>query len=121
MPSVIGPRALRAVQKLPFCYVCGKTFEAGDPKDRDHVPSRSCIAHQDQAQSPVILPVHVSCNAFFKKDDERVGQYLAVLHGKLAKPEDRRLQYTHFSNPTLERQGRQIQATHIRGQACIIA
>jgi hypothetical protein len=110
MPSVISRRDLQAVQKLPFCYVCGKRFTANDQRNRDHVPSRSCISLKDRPQSPVILPVHVGCNNLFKIADERVGQFLSLLHGKLAKAEKRRLQYRRFSNPALHSQSRQIEA-----------
>jgi hypothetical protein len=110
MPSVIGPRSLQAVQKLPFCYICGKAFTAEDQRNRDHVPSRSCISRKERTHNPIILPVHVLRNDRFKKDDERVGQFLSILHGKLAQAEKRRLQYRRFSNPALDRQGRQIEA-----------
>jgi hypothetical protein len=52
----------------------------------------------------------VLCNDRFKKDDERVGQFLSLLHGELAKAEKRRLRYRRFSNPALDRQGRQVEA-----------
>ena len=106
----MNSRDLRAVQKLPFCYLCGKTFATGDKRNRDHVPPRSCIALKDQPHSPVILPTHASCNSLFSIDDERVGQFLSLLHGRLAPVEKRRLHYGNFSIDSLDRDGRQIGA-----------
>jgi len=31
-------QAVRPAQKLAFCYLCGKPFQDGDQKNRDHVP-----------------------------------------------------------------------------------
>lgn len=100
MPSVIGQKALQTIsKKLPFCYICGHILVGTDDKNRDHVPPSSCISQKDKAHSPLILPTHVACNESYKVDDERTGQFLAMLHGKVAKKENRRLAYKHFSKP----------------------
>ena len=99
MPSLIGQKALQVSRKLPFCYICGKILIEDDKQNRDHIPPSSCIAQKDKVQSPLILPTHADCNESFKVDDERTGQFLAMLHGKVAKKENRRLAYQHFSRP----------------------
>lgn len=96
MPQMVGQKELQRAQKLPFCYICGVGFDVGAGKNRDHVPPSACIAQKDKAHSPLILPTHLSCNSSFKVDDERAGQFLSLLHGKLAKHEDRRLEYKNF-------------------------
>ena len=96
MAEVITPRELRAVQNLPFCYACGETF-TDDHRNRDHVPARSCISTSDRAHNPLILPSHVTCNDSFTVSDERVGQYLSLLHGKLPAHNKSRLNYIKFS------------------------
>lgn len=112
MPSLIGQKSLQTVnQKLPFCYVCGQLFTDGRRQsNRDHVPPSACIANRDKAQSPFILPTHPVCNASFKVADERTGQFLSILHGKLSKPENGRLKYENFSNSSLSRLGIHSQA-----------
>lgn len=74
-------------------------FTVDEKLNRDHVPPRACIAVRDKAQSPLILPTHPACNAAFKVDDERAGQFLSILHGKLAARENRRLKYKQFFAP----------------------
>lgn len=106
MPSLIGQKALQLIsRKLPFCYICGNILIEGDKQNRDHIPPSSCISQKDKAHSPLILPTHVDCNESFKVDDERTGQFLAMLHGKVAKKENRRLAYKHFSRHDPSHQG----------------
>lgn len=81
MPSIVSSRELRAVKKLPFCYACGGELEFGAASD-DHVPPKSCVAQLDRANSPLILPTHAVCNGSFSHSDERVGQFLSLLHGR---------------------------------------
>jgi hypothetical protein len=100
MPTIVGQKALQIIgRKLPFCYLCGKVFTVDEKLNRDHVPPSACIAVRDKAQSPLILPTHPACNAAFKVDDERAGQFLSILHGKLAARENRRLKYKQFFAP----------------------
>lgn len=111
MPSLIGQKSLQIVnRKLPFCYVCGQVLTDSDQPNRDHVPPSACIAQRDKVQSPLILPTHQACNASFKVADERAGQFLSILHGKVPKPENRRLEYKQFSNPSIARRGHQLEA-----------
>lgn len=104
MPTIVGQKALQVARKLPFCYVCGHVLTDTYQSNRDHVPPSSCIAQHDRAHSPLILPTHPACNASFKVDDERVGQFLSLLHGKVPKPENRRLDYKKFFNPAIDRE-----------------
>ena len=111
MPSIVGAKALQVVgTKLPFCYVCGETFVDGVERNRDHVPSTSCISQADKPHTPLILPTHVECNSSFAVDDERVGQFMAILHGKAVEKECSRLAYQDFVNPSLARKGITTQA-----------
>jgi hypothetical protein len=96
MPSLIGQKQLSHLRKLPFCYICGKVFHQVDIPNRDHVPPQSCISNIDKVQSPLILPTHQICNSAYKVADERLGQFLSVLHGKIPKPEHNLLKFTHF-------------------------
>ena len=93
MPNVITARDLKAVQKIPFCYICGEALTWGEVT-RDHVPPRGCFALVDSTQNPIILPTHALCNNGYKVDDEAVGQYLSLLHGKKPKPGARGLHQT---------------------------
>ncbi len=40
------------------------------------------MAQIDRAHSPLILPAHAGCNGSFSHSDERVGQFLSLLHGR---------------------------------------
>src|SRR5207244_2023671 len=83
---------LRAVQNLPFCYLCGKAFVAGDPKNRDHVPPECVFLESDR--EPLLLRTHPTCNQSYQLIDERIGQLIALKYGKLpSKPEHDRLKF----------------------------
>src|SRR5271165_6937203 len=45
---------------LPFCYLCGRDFVAGDSRNRDYVPPQSIFAPADR--EPLWLPAHTACN-----------------------------------------------------------
>lgn len=90
MISVTTQRERRDVQRLPFCYLCGKAFEPGDKKNRDHVPPDAVFKkdHKD----PLILPTHISCNSGHGADDEKIAQLIALRYGKVPRdPSNRRL------------------------------
>jgi hypothetical protein len=84
MPTMVTARALKAIQKLPFCYICGGALR-WEEATRDHVPPKGCFAQADRAHNPVILPAHLACNNGYKVADESVGQFLSLLHGKKPK------------------------------------
>jgi hypothetical protein len=81
MPSILTEQDLKKCRTLGFCYLCGKVFVAGDPRNRDHVPPSSIFAKTDQVR-PLILPTHPTCNEANSNYDEQIGQLVAVLHGK---------------------------------------
>jgi hypothetical protein len=72
---------LRAVQRLPFCYLCADVFQAGEVTTRDHVPPSGLFDEQDR-DFPLILPTHERCNHRQSADDEVIAQVVGVLHGK---------------------------------------
>jgi hypothetical protein len=73
---------LRACKKLRFCYACGLPLGLpGDTggQDEDHVPPKGLFAVLDR-DPPLKLPTHVACNNLRSRSDERVGQWVALLH-----------------------------------------
>jgi hypothetical protein len=98
MVSIVNHKHLQAVQKLPFCYSCGKTFLLTDETDRDHVPPRSCFALRDRIR-PVILQAHRTCNSGYKVSDERVGQFISLRHGRVPSEGKDRLKFRFFRDP----------------------
>jgi len=90
MISLITQAERRPIQGLPFCYLCGRSFEIGDIKNRDHVPPDSIfkVDHKD----PLILPTHERCNSAHAMIDEKIAQLIALRYGKVpADPQRRRL------------------------------
>jgi hypothetical protein len=67
----------QAVQRLPFCYLCGREFVDGDEVDGDHVPPKCAFRVRDREQV-LKLKTHKACNSAFKVDDEKVGQLIAL-------------------------------------------
>jgi hypothetical protein len=80
MPSLTTQREYRAVQNLPFCYLCGKTFTPADLKNRDHVPPQCIFLAVDR--EPLLLPTHTACNSGETEADEKIGQLIALRYGK---------------------------------------
>jgi hypothetical protein len=91
MVSLITQQERRASQNLPFCYLCGKDFVAGDDKNKDHVPPKSIFAAKDR--DPLMLKSHKACNEAQSRNDEKIGQLIALRYGKLPVSENRRLQF----------------------------
>jgi len=95
MVSLTTQVELRAVQTLPFCYLCGVRFAPGDDIDRDHVPPKSIFAMTDR--QPLILRTHRGCNNMHKLTDEKIGQLIALNYGQVpANPLNRRLRFAHL-------------------------
>jgi hypothetical protein len=78
---ISSPKSLRELRDLPFCYLCGRRFEAGSILNRDHIPPKSMFKQSDRL-SPLIMPTHETCNNDRAGEDELVSQLVAVLHGK---------------------------------------
>jgi hypothetical protein len=90
MVSLLNQKDLRAVRNLPFCYLCGREFFNHDDTDRDHVPPESAFAKQHR--EPLILKTHRACNHLHSTTDEKIGQLIALRHGKVpSNPLNRRL------------------------------
>lgn len=77
--AILTEHDLKRCFELPFCYLCGKSFVAGDDTNRDHVPPSAIFAKPDRIQ-PLILPTHKACNESNANYDEQVGQLVSVLH-----------------------------------------
>jgi hypothetical protein len=84
-------QAMRELQRLPFCYLCGRELAAGEPCNRDHVPPTSIFAEADR-DFPLILPTHQACNGGWSAHDEAIGHLVGVLHGRQA-PDAPRLEF----------------------------
>jgi hypothetical protein len=95
MPAIVNHRHLQALSKLPFCYSCGEPFATVDLRTRDHVPPTACFAVEDRIR-PLILPAHEQCNSSYKVADERVGQFISLLHRKVPSQKNRRLHFREF-------------------------
>lgn len=97
MPQLVTQRDMRALKKLPFCYACGKEFNASDPATDDHIPPKACFAQSDR-DFPLQLPAHSDCNSGRNLTDETIGQVLALKHGEIPKPKDYKLKFSFFGN-----------------------
>jgi hypothetical protein len=95
MVSLATQAELRAVQTLPFCYVCGRTFTAGDMLDRDHIPAKAVFDKRDRMPS-LWLPTHKSCNADHGVLDQKIGQLIALRRYQVPTRRDRQLQFRIF-------------------------
>jgi len=92
MVSLLHQRDFQSVQNLPFCYLCGRQFVAGDSQNRDHVPPECIFAPLDR--EPIWLPAHTVCNKSYGLIDEKIGQLIALRYGKVPRnPADRRLKF----------------------------
>ena len=94
MREITTHKHRQAVQRLPFCYLCGLTIEEDDVTDGDHVPPKCVFAKSDR--EPLILPTHVRCNNAHKLADEKIGQLIALRRGAAPRPENRRLRVRHL-------------------------
>jgi hypothetical protein len=92
MVSLLTQSDFRAVQKLPFCYLCGRDFLEGNSQNRDHVPPECIFERSDR--EPLLLPAHTACNKAFELLDEKIGQLIALRYGKVPQdPRHRRLKF----------------------------
>ncbi len=97
MPSLTTQKDFRSVQRLPFCYLCGKTFVTPDKKNRDHVPPE-CIFRPEDRQ-PLVLRTHSDCNIGQTLIDEKIGQLIALRYGKTPELEYQRLAISVLPDP----------------------
>lgn len=80
MPKIQTQRDARAVQKLPFCYVCATSFAPGTAKNVDHIPPEAAFLAEDRENFPLTLPTHSDCNHVFNLEDETLGQLIGLRH-----------------------------------------
>lgn len=94
MVSLLRQSDYRSVQNLPFCYLCGYDFVAGDSQNRDHVPPECIFAPLDR--EPLWLPTHTACNSAYRLLDEKIGQLIALRYGKVpSNAAHRRLKFAY--------------------------
>jgi hypothetical protein len=94
--SLTDQKSLRALQNLPFCYLCCRNFEAGDRTDLDHVPPESALAREDR--QPLLLKTHVACNRRYSKTDQKIGQLIGLQLGRLPSDPKNRVLKLYRSN-----------------------
>lgn len=80
--------AMRKVQKLPFCYLCGKRLVV--PQNNDHVPPDAIFRSSDR-NFPLTLPTHEKCNRDRSAEDQVIGQLVGLLHRKSPNPRQNKL------------------------------
>lgn len=86
---MLTQQALRPLQRLPFCYFCGRAFDARATSD--HVPPSSLFLVEDR-NFPLILPAHYECNHGQHLVDQTIGQLVGFLHGQPPDPEHPRIE-----------------------------
>ncbi len=97
MPALSSQSDFRKVQELPFCYLCGLSFDDRSGLSRDHVPPKAIFGREDRTP-PLILPVHKACNQAQAERDKVIGQLLSVQHGRIPTQRDLHLQ-VHLTQP----------------------
>lgn len=89
MPVIIDSQeAARPLQRLPFCYLCGRAFDGSEPQDKDHVPPAALFQKSDR-DFPLKLPSHTACNGARSAEDEIVSQLVGLLHEEPSRPKTR--------------------------------
>jgi hypothetical protein len=103
MVSVSTVEDCRAVQRLPFCYLCGTAFLPGDKPTRDHLPPQTVFAAQDRKIGPVLwLPAHPLCNETQGTNDQKIGQLIGLRRYEVpASRRDRQLKVEVFPRQVL--------------------
>lgn len=109
MKSITNQKQAQALQRLPFCYLCGKSFSVSCSVDREHVVARNLFRKSDRENFPLILPSHTICNGEQSCDDETIGQFVRLLHPEGSK--------THKIELTGYYEENTLQAGTIRGVA----
>jgi hypothetical protein len=77
-------KALRSIQRLPFCYLCGQDLAgtARSERNHDHVPPSTIFSKEDRTP-PLKLPTHRLCNTLQSNEDEVIGQLVSLRHSRL--------------------------------------
>ena len=91
MAVVLDSQAsLRAVRRLPFCYLCTHSFIAGQNCNDDHVPPYALFNKADR-DFPLILRTHKACNQSRSAEDQVISQLVGLLHGRAPVKGDRKI------------------------------
>ena len=97
MPELCTQARIRSARDLPFCYLCGRPISKGD-NHPDHVPPKAIFSIADR-DFPLRVAAHRACNNPQSKQDEVIGQLIAVIHGEYPKPTRARLKPNVFTTP----------------------
>jgi hypothetical protein len=88
MATITNQKEAREVQKLEFCFLCGRSFceESSElKKTLDHVPPQTIFAASDKT-FPLKIPAHWKCNNDWSKRDDVVAELISVVHGDRKQP-----------------------------------
>lgn len=97
MPALRVQKDFQEVRSLPFCYLCGATFNATDEVDQDHVPPKSTFNVSDR-NLVLKLKTHSACNNALSVADKKIGQLIALRRREQPKsPRDFALQFGHHA------------------------
>lgn len=105
---------LKHIQKLPFCYHCGRTFNNNDRRTRDHVPPKAVFLPSDR-KNPLILPAHDECNQKESWSDEIVGQLIRSLHGIYPDEKRMKAKIGVYEHPQSKQPIRALENLNMRG------
>src|ERR1051326_4894831 len=95
MATITNQKQAREVQKLDFCFLCGKLFDNSSQdlgKTLDHLPQQAIFAASDK-NFPLKVPAHRKCNNDWSKSDEIVAELIAFIHGENKKPRKSQLEF----------------------------
>jgi hypothetical protein len=95
MPTLLTQASVRPAQKLGFCYLCGQAINTRKENHPDHIPPEAIFAEEDH-NFPLKVAAHNTCNNPQSKNDEIIGQLIAVIHGKEFAPENIRVRRQKF-------------------------
>jgi hypothetical protein len=103
MVSITTHVECRAVHKLSFCYLCGKSFLIGEERNRDHLPPKTAFTVHDREVGPVLwLPTHPDCNAAEGTTDQKLGQFIGLRRHQIpASHRDHQLKFEFFPQRAL--------------------
>jgi hypothetical protein len=107
-------KGLSEAQKLPFCYLCGKSFDNSDERTRDHVPPQAIFLEQDRTP-PLILPTHHRCNQEESWSDEIVSQIINVLQNKIPEKRNIKVNANIYENPANKEPALVIEGINFQG------
>lgn len=78
MVQLTSQKTIRSARRLGFCYLCGRSIEAGESVNFDHVPPKSVFRPIDRES--LKLPTHKACNSGQHLADEKIGELIGLPH-----------------------------------------